>query len=71
MCVCMCLCSLLFTLGEGPDLSGGSHIGVVGTIMRGLFWGVRACDVGGVAGESDGGVGGDRAANGVDGSAND
>ena len=49
MCVCM---SLLFTLGEGPELSGGSHIDVVGTIMRGLFWGLCARDVEGVAGEN-------------------
>ena len=54
--------SLLFTLGEGQELSGGSHIDVVGTIMRGLFWGLCARDVEGVAGENGGG---DGAANGV------
>ena len=58
---------LSFTLeGEGPDLNGGSHVDVVGTIMRGLFCG-RACDVEGVVGESGGG---DGAANGVDVGAN-
>ena len=64
--------SLLFTLeGEGPELSGGSHIDVVGTIMRGLLWGLCARDVEGVGGESGGGVGGDGAANSVDVGAND
>ena len=68
MYVCLCFSTLD---GESPELSGGSNIDVVGTIMRGLFWGLCDRDVEGVAGESGGGVGGDGAANGVDAGAKD
>ena len=66
-CAYVCLCFFVYLRRRRSRTQWRQ---VVGTMMRGLFWGLCACDVEGVAGGSGGGVEGDGAARGVDAGAN-